>query len=181
MKPAHTRALLIAGLIGTLALVWFAPTDEDGVSAPVADKPKRGNKATAVLSKPAKAPGTLVVMANDAKPGQLENLERTQLAENIPDLFKGFSWYVPPPPPPPPPPQPPPPPTAPPLPFAYLGQYIEGTTNLILLTRGDRILSVSIGDIIDRTYQVQNMKGGQLTFLYLPLQTEQSLNTGVSQ
>ena len=88
---------------------------------------------------------------------------------------------MPPPPPPPPPPQPPPPPVAPPLPFAYLGQYSDGSATVILLTQGERILTVAIGALIDRNYQVLSMKGGRLTFLYLPLQIEQSLTTGVSQ
>jgi hypothetical protein len=67
------------------------------------------------------------------------------------------------------------------LPFAYFGQYIEGDARLIILSRGDRLITVSIGDTIDRTYRVENLKGGQLTFLYLPLQIEQSLNTGIVQ
>jgi len=179
MKPAQKRLLLALGLVGTLALVWFAPTDEEGVSTPATDKSRRGGQTTAARSKLAKAPGTSVT-STDTRPGQLNNLERTPLAETIPDLFAGFSWYVPPPPPPPTPPPPPPPPTAPPLPFTYLGQYVDGQTKLIILTRGDRMISVSVGEIIDSTYQVGSLKGGQLTFLYLPLKVEQSLSTGVS-
>ena len=177
MKPAHTRLLLTLGLVGTLALVWFAPTADDGVATPAPDKSRRGRQTTPVRSKTVKTSPAPA----DVKPGQLNNQERSPLAENIPDLFAGFSWYVPPPPPPPAPPPLPPPPTAPPLPFAYLGQYIEGETKLIILTRGDRMLSVSAGEIIDRTYQVGSIKGGQLTFMYLPLHIEQSLSTGVSQ
>lgn len=177
MKPATTRLLLVLGLIGTLGLVWLAPSDDEA-AAPAVDKSSRGHRATAPRSKPAASTAARTVTAT---PGQLNNQERPALPEKIPDVFAAFSWYVPPPPPPPPPPAPPPPPTAPPLPFAYFGQYLDGDTKLIILTRGDRLLTVSAGDTIDRTYQVGSLKGGQLTFLYLPLNIEQSLNTGIIQ
>ena len=180
MKPAHKRFLLAACLVGTLALIWFGPSEEDGVSAPAVDKGSQGRKANAVRSKPAKPAATLATVT-DTRPGQLDNQERATLPETIPDVFASFSWYVPPPPPPPPPPVPPPPPTAPPLPFTYLGQYVDGETRLFILTRGDRMINVSVGDVIDRIYQVGSIKGAQLTFLYLPLQVEQSLNTGIAQ
>jgi hypothetical protein len=179
MKPALSRTLLALGAVATAALIWFAPTD-DGISTPSGERAKRGGKTTAARSTPAKVtaatPGTARV-----RPGTLDAPERAPLAENVPDLFKSVSWYVPPPPPPPPPPEPPPVPTAPPLPFTYLGQYVDGDTALILLMRGDRLLSVAPGDIIDRVYQVGRLGAGQLTFLYLPLHVEQSLTTGVSR
>ena len=181
MKPATTRTLLVLGLVGTLALIWFAPTDETGVSAPAVDKTQRGRKATAERSKTVKAAAVSPATYAEVRPGQLNNTERAPLPENVPDLFKSFSWYVPPPPPPPAPPPPPPPPTAPPLPFGYLGQYVEDGTKVIILTRGDRIINVSAGEVIDRIYQVGSMKGGLLTFMYLPLQIEQSLSTGITQ
>ena len=111
--------------------------------------------------------------------GFLAGADRPVPPAEVPDLFKSFSWYVPPPPPPPPPPAPPPKPTAPPLPFTYIGQYIEGQRSLYLLARGELLFTVAIGDIIDRTYQVESITGGQLTFVYLPLATKQMLNTGV--
>ncbi|MFZ4538059.1 hypothetical protein [Propionivibrio sp.] len=182
MRPGIKRTFLVLSVVGLLALVWFAPSDEDGISAPAVDKSKRSRKATAAVAPSPTRTGTArrartSALAN-VKAGQLANQERTPLAENIPDLFAGISWYVPPPPP---PPEPPPPPTAPPLPFVFLGQYIEDDTQLILLTRGDRMLRVSVGEVIDRTYKVARLEGGQLTFIYLPLKVEQSLNTGIPQ
>ena len=47
-----------------------------------------------------------------------------------------------------------------------------------MLTRGARMLSVRVGEVIDKTYQVVSMQDGQLTFLYLPLNVAQSLATG---
>jgi hypothetical protein len=178
MTPATTRLLLAAAVLLTAALIAFAPSDEN-VSAPASEKGRRAKPALAGKAPPANAAKPAANPAS-ARPGRLDALARAPL-EDVPDLFKSLSWYVPPPPPPPTPPPPPPPPTAPPLPFAYLGQYLDGNTALILLTRGDRLLSVAPGDIIDRVYQVGRPAGGQLTFTYLPLHIEQSLTTGVSR
>jgi hypothetical protein len=62
-----------------------------------------------------------------------------------------------------------------------MGQYVEGNSRIIMLTRGDRLLTVAVGDVIENTYKVESLKGGQLTFVYLPLDIKQTLNTGVTQ
>lgn len=95
--------------------------------------------------------------------------------------FRSMSWYVPPPPPPPPPPpkpMPPPPPTAPPMPFSFLGRYEEGEMLIILLIRGERIYTVSEGEVIDNTYRVGRLSGGQLELTYLPLDIKQTISAG---
>lgn len=95
------------------------------------------------------------------------------------DLFAGKSWYVPPPPPKPKPPPPPPPPTAPPLPFAFMGSYQETDGRLIIfLTKGERLYTVSPGDVIDGTYRVEDVVSGQLGLTYLPLNIRQSMSVG---
>ncbi len=94
------------------------------------------------------------------------------------NAFGAVSWYVPPPPPPPPKPRPPPPPTAPPLPFSYLGRYVEDGVTLILLVRGERIYTVSEGEVIDNTYRVERLTRGRLELTYLPLDIRQTLSTG---
>lgn len=99
-------------------------------------------------------------------------------------MFATHSWYVAPPPPayvPPPPPPPPPPPTAPPLPFLFLGSYTpSGDATVFFLTRGDRVYDVKVGDTVDGIYLVEAAKGGQLTFLYKPLNQRQTLATGAT-
>ena len=94
------------------------------------------------------------------------------------NAFESKSWYVPPPPPPPPKPLPPPPPTAPPLPFTYLGRYQDLAKPVIFLVRGDRILLVSAGDIIEGTYRVDGIVGTALGLTYLPLNIKQTLDMG---
>ncbi|MBW8307324.1 MAG: hypothetical protein K0M46_10975 [Thiobacillus sp.] len=114
---------------------------------------------------------------------ELERLSRPDAEAGVAagNPFGAISWYVPPPPPPPPPPPryvPPPPPTAPPMPFSFFGRYEEGDTQIILLVRGERIYTVSAGDVIDNTYRVEGLAGGRLELTYLPLNIKQTISTG---
>lgn len=95
----------------------------------------------------------------------------------VSNVFGATSWYVPPPPPPPEPPPPPPKPTAPPMPFAYLGSYDGGSKLIIILSKGDRVYTVSPGDVIEGTYRVESIKGLWLEMTYLPLKIRQTINT----
>jgi hypothetical protein len=91
---------------------------------------------------------------------------------------------VPPPPPPPPsriPPPPPPPPVAPPLPFGFMGRYDDGVKPVFLLTRGDLVLTASIGDRLDGSYQLESLQGNALVINYLPLNQKQTLDVGASR
>ena len=177
MKPVSTRWLLALALSGTLALVWYVSSNESGDSAPT--KPTNATRKTPVTRAKERLAASKPSLLGQGQ--LLSNIERPSQGDDIPDLFRSYSWYVAPPPPPPLPAPPPPKPTAPPLPFAFIGQYTEGNSKLIMLSRGDRLLTVSIGDVIDNTYKVESMNAGQLTFVYLPLATSQALSTGVIQ
>jgi hypothetical protein len=100
-------------------------------------------------------------------------------------LFAPHSWYVRPPPPPPPkapPPPPPPEPTAPPFPYKLVGSYAPaGEQPVFFLARGDRAIDARVGDRIDGVYQFESAKGGQLVFLYLPLNIRQTLSPEASR
>jgi hypothetical protein len=113
---------------------------------------------------------------------RLQQQEATSQTDTKPShAFRAMSWYVPPPPPPPrPPPKPlpPPPPTAPPMPFSFMGRYEEEGSRIILLIRGERIYTVSEGEVIDNTYRVERLAGGLLELTYLPLNIKQTISTG---
>jgi hypothetical protein len=94
------------------------------------------------------------------------------------DIFAGKSWHVP-----------PPPPsaaeslllastTAPPLPFTYLGSYEDREKPVIFLVSEERVLVVSVGDVIESTYRVDGLVGTALNLTYLPLKIRQSLDIG---
>jgi hypothetical protein len=121
-----------------------------------------------------------------ARLGELAELDPALLKRPAPasepgNAFGQKTWYVPPPPPPPPvvaPPPPPPPPTAPPLPFTFMGRYVDGGKPVIFLTAGDRLLMVHDGDVVDGTYRIDGIVGTQLQILYLPLNIKQFLDIG---
>ena len=71
------------------------------------------------------------------------------------------------------------PPTAPPLPYQLMGSFQNpGQKLVVYLSRGDKLYSVSVGDIIDSTYKVESINAGQLELLYLPLKIRQILRLG---
>ena len=117
---------------------------------------------------------------------KLDTLQARSMAQlDKDDMFKSKSWYIPPPPPPkpkyvaPPPPPPPPPPTAPPLPYKFTGSFQEpGQKLVVYLSRGDKLYSVSAGDILEGTYKIESINAGQLVILYLPLNISQNLSIG---
>lgn len=122
-----------------------------------------------------------------AQPLPHVELERLQLKpaptgneQDASNAFPAMSWYVPPPPQPAPKPLPPPPPTAPPMPFSFMGRYEDGEKLIILLVKGDRVYTVSEGEVIDNTYRVDRLTAGQLELTYLPLNIKQTISTGGS-
>ncbi|WP_233867584.1 hypothetical protein [Paraburkholderia adhaesiva] len=75
------------------------------------------------------------------------------------------------------PPPPPPPPTAPPLPFAYLGQLdAQSAKPQVFLSKGDDLLIVSPGDVIDASYRVESISDAEIVMVYLPLNQRQVIS-----
>jgi hypothetical protein len=172
-----TRPWLQRILVGAMAaaMVLSVASDEGQQTGP---PPAQSGEPpqTLAIRQPEPAPPASLLRV------ELERLSRpdaeAEAATGNP--FGAISWYVPPPPPPPAPPRvvPPPPPTAPPMPFSFFGRYEEGETQIILLVRGERIYTVSAGDVIDNTYRVEGLAGGRLELTYLPLNIKQTISTG---
>ena len=125
------------------------------------------------------------VVADNLTPDtlMLDTLQARSMAQvDKEDMFKSKSWYIAPPPPPKPKyvaPPPPPPPTAPPLPYKFTGSFQEpGQKLVVYLSRGDKLYSVSAGDILEGTYKIESINAGQLVILYLPLNISQNLRIG---
>ncbi|HEX5394145.1 MAG TPA: hypothetical protein VFW68_12730 [Rhodocyclaceae bacterium] len=67
----------------------------------------------------------------------------------------------------------------PPLPFRYLGRIVEaGKDDAFLLAQGNRVIAVSVGNVIDGTYRVEKYENGQLHFFYRPMKAHQTLAVG---
>jgi len=181
MKPAQRKWILGLGLAATVALVWLAPEDEASKARPASRtmlELATGGDAAKVRSTPAKTPLSSTLAMQDA---QLEQVPRAETGA-VADLFRSRTWFVPPPPPPPEPAKGPPPPpsepTAPPLPFAFMGQVVEDQQVQVVLVRGDRLVTVRAGEKIDQNYRLESIQNGILTFVYLPLDIKQTLAIG---
>jgi hypothetical protein len=98
--------------------------------------------------------------------------------------FGVMNWKPPPPPPPvvvaapPAPVAPPPPPTAPPLPFTFVGMAERGADKpQAYLAKGNSLLVVSVGDLIDGgQYRVDALGPTGVNLTYLPLNKPQMLS-----
>jgi hypothetical protein len=67
---------------------------------------------------------------------------------------------------------------APPLPFKFIGRYVEeGQTKFFLQNREQDIV-VQVGDTIQQLYRVEAMSASTLTFTFIPLNEKQTLNFG---
>jgi len=161
-----TEWVLLALLPGVMYFA-FASGGEDEQMIQRSDAPVAARKATLTRS-----PGFDL---------DLSELRRRASLSEPADVFQSKSWYVPPPPPPA-PPVPvavvPPPPSAPPLPFSFLGLYQDSGKPVVFLVRGDRVLTVQPGEVIEGTYRVDGIAGSNLGLTYLPLNTRQNLYIG---
>ncbi len=185
MKPlqwGRKGKLALAGI--TAAVIGLSAVSGEGwvEEKPPQVKTRSQAGGTAQAPRPDKRQPQAVAHVEFERLARLDSRkDGTKVEEvEIGNVFGATSWYVPPPPPPPPPlpPEPPAKPTAPPLPFTYLGRYEEAPAKLILLVKGDRIYTVVEGEVIENTYLVGHIAGGQLELTYLPLSIKQSLHAG---
>ena len=182
------RRRWLIGLAGLLALilVWFAPPDE----APVMRSKVAGSAQRSPVTPPesrTERPKPFGSASGVMRPAQLLRRERP-ISADATNIFKPTSWYVAPPAPPaarplPPalsaPPVQPPAPTAPSLPFVFLGQIVQEQKVQVILARGERVVTVPVGESIDKNYRLESFTGGTLTFIYLPLDIRQTLAAGL--
>jgi len=172
VTPGEHRAVAVAAIMRSL--------DSHGSARPESARNAASNAAVASKrTKPAAAASQAAGTPTQVTPRtQLERLREPMSAEPGNDPFTISSWLPPPPPPPPPPPVVVPPPTAPPLPFSYLGEVGENAQKRqVFLSTGERLLIVSLGDVIDGQYRIDSIATGAITFTYLPLNMKQVLST----
>jgi hypothetical protein len=170
--------LLRGGLIAavTASLGLFAAGGERP-EAPVAAQPVAAQSAP-----PAQRP------AAKSESVRIDLLRRDAQARPEGDAFAAHSWQ------PPPPPQPrpklvapepeladppPAPPAAPPLPFTFLGAFeATGGKRVLYIVEGDKVHTVSEGEIVNELYQVEAVGADEMVFMYLPLKLKQTLSLG---
>lgn len=180
MTPGQWGKWAFIGL-SVMAIVMTSASDDTGGTAKTARV-----KTQQPVQQPVKPDSSRLVQrkqipSEDAHV-ELERLawqaQRQEEGTEVGNVFGATSWYVPPPPPPPVKPPPPPKPTAPPMPFSYLGRYEDTPPVVVMLVKGDRVYTVSEGDVIENTYRVEHVAPGAVELTYLPLNIKQSISTG---
>lgn len=166
--------------IAALLIVVMAPSDNDDRNTKMGRAENRPSSDTTNSGRQGVHEAGHVELYRLAK---LELLHKEK--RKVGDAFNTGAWDTPPPPvrPVQPVEQTPPPvvvvaPAAPPLPFTYLGRYGDASSRVIILSKGDKVYTVSVGDVIENTYRVEQLTAGMVNLIYLPLSIEQHLLTG---
>lgn len=153
MKAQVRKLLLIGAVIAVVAMVAYEPARES---------------AKGVVSE-AQAPAGAV--RPNAAPA-LQVPEKRGLGKARGELFGA--------------PPPPPPPVvaatpapvvavAPPLPYRFAGRVRKGAEEEFLVSKGDLIIPVRAGDVLDGTYRVVAAKADGIELVYLPLGTSERI------
>lgn len=185
-RAALGLALLALAVLAVLAVLVVATGPiglPGGGSATAVPGRQSSPRAAATEAEHARAQAQLraAPRAAEARPAS----DRVVPPRHAAALFARHSWYVQPPAPPPtpaPPPPPPPEPTAPPFPYTLVGSFAPGgDPPVFFLARGDRVVDARVGDQLDGVYRFESAAGGQLVFVYLPLNIRQNLAAGGSK
>ena len=169
LAPRQRWLVLGGALIVTLALViWVGqePEEPEPRAKPPAEPRAGAPRSPGESGTPAPAePGGLQLDRGGPAPEKRE----------IRDIFAVQTWHV----------EPPPTPAAaavpqaPPLPFTYLGKLIDRGRVTVYLENGeDRNLAVRQGDVIDGIYRVKRITPDAVTFVYIPMNKQQTLEIG---
>lgn len=171
------KMVLGAAALATLLAVYFAPEDEGGVVGPAG--------ATTRPRAPTPAPTLALAVAPAA--GVRLHIEPRNDDTDLGNVFAKQSWA---------------PETpkkimldqaaaapagaksapaaagAPPLPFQFLGRFIDEGKTAYFLQADGRNLVARVGEKIDDNYSLDSDSGEALSFTYLPLKQTQSLVVG---
>jgi Cohesin domain len=66
-------------------------------------------------------------------------------------------------------PPPPPPEVAPPVPYRFAGKVLRGSQEEVLVSKGEFVFPVKVGDTLDGVYKVESIGNDRIEVVYLPL------------
>ncbi|MBL0726172.1 hypothetical protein [Piscinibacter sp. HJYY11] len=166
MSPARKRIAMLVVAVGSVLLVQkVVALSGDDTPEPELTRPTRERAPADAPRAPASASMARV---------QLDRLSQraappasaARAAEHG-GLFEIVGWA---PPAPKTAPLPPPPkPTAPQFPYPYMGGLSEDGVRTAFFMKGERVLPVKAGDVVDAAYRIDEMNDQQMTLTYLPL------------
>lgn len=151
----NRRIILALILVVTLAAVWWVETLQPPEPVLPAARPA------------ASKPMALAPSVPEPKPVEAHS----RFPKGGSNLFPAQSFRPPPVPvvlPPPPPPQ------APPVPFRYLGRWLEGGVDHVFLAEGDQVRVVRRGDRLG-PWRVDDLRTDSMTLTYMPLDQQRTL------
>jgi len=61
-----------------------------------------------------------------------------------------------------------------------MGQIIDDQQVQVILAHGNRVVTALVGEVIEKTYRLESVKGGFVTFVYMPMDIKQTLATGIA-
>ena len=174
------KAVLAAAAVATLLDALFAPEDEGSIVGPATATPRQADRvALAALVTPASAP--------PARAGLVIERRRALDDDEAATLFAKQSW------------QPETPKkimldqqaaqasrtvaaidtnAPPPLPFQFLGRFVDEGKAAYFLQAGERNVVARPGDMLEERYRFDGVVQGSLQFTYLPLNLKQTLAVG---
>ena len=174
------KAVLAAAAVATLLAALFAPEDEGSIVGPATATPRQADRvALAALVTPASAP--------PARAGLVIERRRALDDDEAATLFAKQSW------------QPETPKkimldqqaaqasrtvaaidanAPPPLPFQFLGRFVDEGKAAYFLQAGERNVVARPGDTLEERYRFDGVVQGSLQFTYLPLNLKQTLAVG---
>lgn len=177
------RVLLGAALLLTLAAAYFAPQAGSSGVELSARAQSIARRTTAPVGTSTASPRSTATQAVDVL--QIRPREASAGDDDALKLFGTTRWAVPPkqvtaPIAVSPAPEPVAAPQAPAVPFRVLGRYVENGQVAVFLMHNDQNLVVRVGDTIAEQYRVESLNGAILTLRYLPMNIQQTLDTGGS-
>ena len=184
------RKLLIAAAGATLIAAYFAPDQDGGVVGP-AGASTRERPAVAPAAAPA-LPATPLIPAAQADAANALRIQPRRGdgddGEELGNVFAKQSWQPEAPRKPMPAQQEPAqaapqskpsgPAGAPPLPFLFMGRFVDEGKAAFFLQLDGRNIVAHAGDKIDDSYVLDSVGADALHFIYLPLNQKQSLVVG---
>ena len=71
-------------------------------------------------------------------------------------------------------------PIAPPLPYRFAGKVLRGGEEEVLITKGDIVFAIKVGDTLDGMYRVESIGADRIELIYLPLGTKERITVSSS-